>query len=470
MTKATIQPSQPIEMPHNLSKVIGCSATFRNVLSQVNLVAPTDATVLIQGETGTGKEIIASAIHTLSSRAGGPLVELDSAAIPFGLLESELFGHERGAFTGALSQRIGLFELADRGTLFLDEVGDIPVELQPKLLRVLQEQEFERLGSNRTLRPSVRIIAATNRDLARMVAEQRFPAHRFYRLSLFPIMLPPLRDRCEDLPLLIRHFLADYARRLDKGIEIIPQQKMDPMNRYFWPGNVREVQNFIGRAAILTPGSVPDPLVSELQSVSHNTVLEPTTLEDAERSHILRILEETNGRIAPAAELLGLPRTTLFYKIRRLGIATRRNEMPNLITREGLPGGGQNDITRTPETAAPEQRPNTNMAKTIKSARHRQILAGPLRQDLPRLTTNSSITEPVTEATPNSAGTHWRSWSITLGQVSPTRSYILPEACRTEPAMHDCPQTTAPDVLRGELGALILRNGGIAWQTLLRCT
>jgi formate hydrogenlyase transcriptional activator len=268
--------------------------------------------------------MIASTIHGLSSRSAGPLVKLNCAAIPTGLLESELFGHERGAFTGALSQRIGRFELADKGTLFLDEVGDIPLEVQPKLLRVLQEQEFERLGSNRTLRSNARIVAATNRNLARMVAERRFRADLFYRLSIFPIALSPLRDRREDVPLLVRHFVEQYAHRLNKPIEVIPQSVMDVMTRYSWPGNVRQLQNFIERAVILTCGSALDPPLSELQCAHQKITPEPTRLEDAERFHILRILEETNGGLAAAAELLGVPRTTLFYKIRRLGIELAR--------------------------------------------------------------------------------------------------------------------------------------------------
>jgi formate hydrogenlyase transcriptional activator len=312
-------------MSDKIPNIIGCSAAIRNVLHNVGLVAPTDATVLIKGETGTGKEMIASAIHSLSSRSAGPLIKLNCAAIPTGLLESDLFGHERGAFTGALSQRVGRFELADSGTLFLDEVGDIPLELQPKLLRVLQEQEFERLGSNRTLRSNARIVAATNRNLGRMVAERRFRADLFYRLSIFPIALPPLRDRREDVPLLVRHFVEQYAHRLNKPIEVIPQSVMDVMTRYSWPGNVRQLQNFIERAAILTRGSALEPPLSELQCAHEKIAPEPISLKDAERFHIVRILEETNGRLAPAAELLGVPRTTLFYKLRRLGIERARD-------------------------------------------------------------------------------------------------------------------------------------------------
>jgi formate hydrogenlyase transcriptional activator len=314
-------------MPHHVPNLIGGSAAMQEVLRQVHLVAPTDATVLIQGETGTGKEVIAGAIHALSPRASHPLVKLNCAAIPSSLLESELFGHERGAFTGALSQRIGRFELAHQGTLFLDEIGDIPLELQPKLLRVLQEQEFERLGSNYTVRTNVRIVAATNRNLAKMVAEGKFRADLFYRLSIFPIPLPALRERREDVPLLIRHFVSEYAQRMNKRIETIPQAALEAMQRYAWPGNIRELQNFIARAVILTGGPTLDPPLWELRQVGDKTASEPTTLEEAERSHILRILEETKGRLAPAAELLGVPRTTLFYKVRRLGIDLRRGEI-----------------------------------------------------------------------------------------------------------------------------------------------
>jgi formate hydrogenlyase transcriptional activator len=313
-------------MPNNLPNIIGCSAAFQDVLRQLSLVAPTDATVLIQGETGTGKEVIAGAIHALSPRCSSPLVKLNCAAIPSGLLESELFGHERGAFTGALSQRIGRFELADKGTLFLDEIGDIPVELQPKLLRVLQEQEFERVGSNRTVRSNVRIVAATHRNLARMVDERKFRADLFYRLSIFPISLPPLRDRREDVPLLIRYFVNEYAQRMNKRIDIIPEAVMDAMQRYSWPGNIRELQNFLARAVILTSGPALQPPLWELRQIDYNTASEPTSLEEAQRSHILRILEETKGRLAPAAKILGVPRTTLIYKVRRLGIDLSRSE------------------------------------------------------------------------------------------------------------------------------------------------
>jgi formate hydrogenlyase transcriptional activator len=313
-------------MTNELSNIIASSAAFRDVLRQVRLVAPTEETVLIQGETGTGKEVIAGAIHSLSPRSRGTLVKVNCAAIPAGLLESELFGHERGAFTGALTQRIGRFEVADRGTLFLDEIGDVPADLQPKLLRVLQEREFERLGSNRTVRTNVRIVAATNRNLARMVSEGKFRADLFYRLNIFPIPLPPLRQRREDVRLLIHYFVAACAQRMDKRIDNIPQTAMEAMQRYPWPGNIRELQNFIARAVILTCGPSLEAPVWELQRVEENAGAEPVTLEDAERSHILRILDETNGRLAPAARLLGVPRTTLLYKVRRLGIELPRSD------------------------------------------------------------------------------------------------------------------------------------------------
>jgi formate hydrogenlyase transcriptional activator len=326
-----------IALSHNLPHMIGSSAAFRNVLRQVGLVAPTEETVLIEGETGTGKEVIAGAIHGLSPRSGRPLLKLNCAAIPSGLLESELFGHERGAFTGALTQRIGRFESADQGTLFLDEIGDIPLDLQPKLLRVLQEQEFERLGSNRTLQCNVRIVAATNRNLSRMVAEGKFRADLYYRLSIFPIHLPPLRHRRDDVPALIRHFVEAYAQRMNKQIDVIPQATIDAIQRHDWPGNIRQLQNFIARAVILTSGAVLEAPLSELQRVEDNVASEPTTLEEAERSHILRILSETNGRLAPAAKILGMPRTTLFYKVRRLGIDLTRTEVGQWRGASALP-------------------------------------------------------------------------------------------------------------------------------------
>jgi formate hydrogenlyase transcriptional activator len=284
-------------MGDKLPNIIGRSAGIKDVLYKVGLVA-TRTTVLIEGETGTGKEMIASAIHGLSSRSAGPLVKLNCAAIPTGLLESELFGHERGALTGAISQRVGRFEFADRGTLFLDEIGDIPLELQPKLLRVLQEQQFERLGSNCTLRSNVRIVAATNQSLASMVAEQRFRTDLLHRLSIFPIAVPPLRHGRDDVPLLVRHFLEQYVRRLNKRIEVIPHSAIGAMKRHSFPGNIRQLQNFIERAVILTCRCTLDAPLGELLCANDKITPEPTSLEDAQRFHILRILEETNGGLA----------------------------------------------------------------------------------------------------------------------------------------------------------------------------
>jgi DNA-binding NtrC family response regulator len=304
---------------HDFDDIVGTSAGLRAVLEQVQVVALTDSTVLINGETGTGKELVARAIHKNSSRSNRAFVKLNCAAIPTGLLESELFGYEKGAFTGAVAQKMGRFELANGGTLFLDEVGDIPLELQPKLLRVLQEQEFERLGSTRTIRADVRLVAATNRDLVQMMAEKQFREDLYFRLNVFPIRVPSLRERAEDIPLLVRHYVCKYAQRMHKQIETIPEPAMAQLCHYSWPGNVRELQNFIERAVILTPGKVLR-VISDVQvSVSAT----PDTLEDIEREHIMRILRETNGVIGGrcgAAIRLGLPRTTLMSKMDRLGI------------------------------------------------------------------------------------------------------------------------------------------------------
>jgi formate hydrogenlyase transcriptional activator len=288
----------------------------------VETVAPTDSTVLIQGETGTGKELIARAIHDLSHRRDRTFVKVNCAAIPTGLLESELFGHEKGAFTGAIAQKPGRFELAHQGTLFLDEVGDIPLELQPKLLRVLQEKEFERLGSTRTIRVDVRLVAATNRDLARMVAEGEFRSDLYYRLDVFPIRVPALRERAEDIPLLVRYFVQKYARRMNKMIDSISTEDMDTLVRYPWPGNARELENLIERAVILSRG--PVLRIPEGQLAIHpGAVSAATTLEAAERAHILRILAQTRWVIAGpngAASRLGMKRTTLQSKLKKLGI------------------------------------------------------------------------------------------------------------------------------------------------------
>jgi len=301
-------------------EIIGESRKLKEVLTQAEMVAATNCTVIIQGDTGTGKELIAGFIHNHSPRRQQALIKVNCAAIPLGLLESELFGHERGAFTGAMAQRLGRFELADKGSLFLDEVGDIPMELQPKLLRVLQEQEFERLGGTRTIRTNVRLIAATHRNLAQMAEEGTFRQDLFYRLSVFPITVPALRDRPEDIPHLVWHYINTYARQFNRQIENIPVAAMESMVNYSWPGNIRELQNFIERAVILSRGPVLDPPVRELIRLNHQAPVEPITLRDVERAHILRTLEKTNGQLAGAAVLLGIPRSTLFYRVRRLGI------------------------------------------------------------------------------------------------------------------------------------------------------
>src|SRR5467141_2823174 len=324
----------------NFEEIVGESPLLRAVLKQVETVAPTDSAVLIQGETGTGKELIARAIHNLSPRRDHTFVKVNCAAIPAGLLESELFGHERGAFTGAVSQRIGRFELANRGTIFLDEVGEIPLEVQPKLLRVLQEREFERLGSPRTLRTDARLIAATNRDLAAMVEAQTFRADLFYRLNVFPVQVPPLRERPDDIPLLVRYFAQQCARRMRQTIETIPADTMQALVQYSWPGNIRELQNILERAVILSPGSVLQVPRTDLTPRAMETVpgLPETretarrppirhVLEEAERQHILRALEETQWVVAGpqgAAARLGMPRSTLQRRIQQLGLVRRR--------------------------------------------------------------------------------------------------------------------------------------------------
>jgi formate hydrogenlyase transcriptional activator len=305
-------------------EIIGKSPKLQNALTQSEMVASADCTVLIIGETGTGKELVAKMIHNCSPRRHRALIKVNCAAIPLGLLESELFGYERGAFTGAVAQRIGRFEAANKGTLFLDEVGDIPLELQPKLLRVLQEQEFERLGSTRTVRTDVRLVAATHRDLSRMVAEGKFRDDLLYRLNVFPITIPPLRERIEDMPQLVKHFTAYYAHRLNKQIDAVPSEIMKALMEYAWPGNIRELQNFIERAVILSQGRTLAPPLTELLHLKDEIGPEPVRLLDAERAHITRILREADGELTRAAVLLGIPRTTLFYKIRRLGISVPR--------------------------------------------------------------------------------------------------------------------------------------------------
>ncbi len=321
--------------PRRFEQIIGNSPALEAVLEQVERVAPTDSTVLIQGETGTGKELIARAIHNLSMRCGRPFIKLNCAAIPFDLLESELFGHERGAFTGAIAQKIGRFELADKGTLFLDEVGDIPPALQPKLLRVLQEQEFERLGSTRTHQVDVRLVAATNRNLVEMVKRNEFRSDLYYRLDVFPIPLPPLRERREDIPALVEHFVEIYARRMGKEIAHIPAETMSALVSYFWPGNIRELQNFIERSVILTSGNVLHPPLASLKSSAEAESLGPITLEDAERDHIRKILEETRWVVAGpngAAARLGIKRSTLFFGCKSLAFRVPR-EIPSSRSR-----------------------------------------------------------------------------------------------------------------------------------------
>jgi len=316
-------------------EIVGNSDTLRRVLAQVETVAPTDSTVLIYGETGTGKELIARAVHNLSSRKSNAFVKLNCAAIPTGLLESELFGHEKGAFTGAISQRIGRFELAHRGTVFLDEIGEVPLELQPKLLRVLQEREFERLGSTRTLRSDARLIAATNRDLGAMVEEQKFRSDLYYRLNVFPVRVPPLRERPEDIPLLIRHFVEQFGRRNNRNIETIPSEAMKALVRYDWPGNIRELQNVIERAVIVSAGPVLKVPLGDLKSRAPLPPPEAKQasadmrglLEETERKQIVAALEQTRWVIAGpkgAAALLGMKRSTLQSRMNKLGIRVSR--------------------------------------------------------------------------------------------------------------------------------------------------
>jgi formate hydrogenlyase transcriptional activator len=308
---------------------VGGSPTFQYVLNQVRIIAKSDSVTLIQGETGTGKELIARAIHNQSFRSQGPFVKLNCAAIPGPLLESELFGHERGAFTGAFAQTKGRFQMADRGTLFLDEIGDLPLELQPKLLRALQEQEFERLGSGQTIRVNVRVVAATNQDLSQLVANKQFRADLYYRLNVIPISLPPLRDRAQDIPLLVEYFVRKFSARLNRPIDLIPDEVMEVLKAHDWPGNIRELQNVIERAVVLSPGSVLRPTLTELKQMTKQpSAASSRTLAEAEREHILAVLKQTDWLIGGqdgAATQLGLPRTTLIYKMRKLGIEPRRS-------------------------------------------------------------------------------------------------------------------------------------------------
>ena len=324
-------------------QVIGNSPALESMLEQVERVAPTDSTVLIQGETGTGKELIAHAIHNLSSRCGRPFVRLNCAAIPLDLLENELFGHEKGAFTGAIAQEIGRFELADKGTLFLDEVGDIPPSLQPKLLRVLQEQEFERLGSTRTHQVDVRLVAATNRNLREMANRGEFRSDLYYRLNVFPVLLPPLRERREDIPALVAHFIEIYSRRMSRQIEHIPSTTMSALTSYQWPGNIRELQNLIERAVILSnDGVLPNPLPATEATEALTSTHSPasTTLKDFERILILRTLESVGwviGGAKGAATKLGLKRTTLIHKMQKLGISRSSHQPSPGTMRPGAP-------------------------------------------------------------------------------------------------------------------------------------
>jgi formate hydrogenlyase transcriptional activator len=324
LSKEKLYLEEEIRTEYNFEEIIGESATLKKVLKQLEIVAPTDSTVLILGETGTGKELLARAIHNLSGRRERTFVKMNCAAIPTGLLESELFGHERGAFTGAIATKVGRFELADGGTLFLDEVGDIPLELQSKLLRVLQEQEFERLGSTKTLKMNVRVVAATNQDLADMVEKKEFRNDLYYRLNVFPLMTPPLRERREDIPVLVRYFAQKFARHLNRSVERIPADTMDALTAYAWPGNIRELENLIERAVILSPGLDLMVPLSELKA-SHtpNHTAQVSTLESAEREHIVRALNATNwviGGPAGAAVKLGMKRTTLQSKMQKLGV------------------------------------------------------------------------------------------------------------------------------------------------------
>ncbi len=328
---ATVMNPKPDQAERTFERIIGNSAALESVLEQVEQVAPTDSTVLIEGETGTGKELIAHAIHTASQRCGRAFIKLNCAAIPLDLLESDLFGHEKGAFTGAIAQKIGRFEMADKGTLFLDEVADIPSALQPKLLRVLQEQEFERLGSGRTHKVDVRLVAATNRNLAKMVARGQFRSDLYYRLNVFPILLPALRERREDVPALVTHFVKIYSRRMGKRVDSIPPETMAAFQSYSWPGNIRELQNLVERAVILSrDGVLPNPLHKEQTELMipslHRSPNFPLIddLGRRGRALILETLEQAGWRVGGprgAAAKLGLKRTTLLAKMRRLGIS-----------------------------------------------------------------------------------------------------------------------------------------------------
>jgi transcriptional regulator with GAF, ATPase, and Fis domain len=315
-------PKEVVAVTHTFDEIVGNSAPLRRVLGQIEVVAPTDATVLILGETGTGKELVARAIHNLSERRKHPFVTLNCAAIPTGLLESELFGYERGAFTGALSRKIGRFEMAHQGTLFLDEVGDIPLDLQPKLLRALQEKEFERLGGISTIPIDVRLLAATNRNLTRMMEDKLFRSDLYYRLKVFPITVPALRDHPEDIPLLVRHFTQKYSTRMKRKVETIPSETMQALASWSWPGNVRELENFIERAVILSPGRILRAPLDEIRADAGGPA-SSSTLEQMEREYIIRVLRETGGVVSTAATRLGMPRTTLNAMMRKLGVSRK---------------------------------------------------------------------------------------------------------------------------------------------------
>jgi len=369
-------------------QVIGNSPALEAVLEQVERVAPTDSTVLIQGETGTGKELIARAIHNISSRCGRSFAKLNCAAIPLDLLESELFGHEKGAFTGAIAQRIGRFELADKGTLFLDEVGDIPLALQPKLLRVLQEQEFERLGSTRTHQVDVRLVAATNRDLTEMVKRGEFRIDLYYRLNVFPILLPPLRARREDIPALVTHFVEIFSRRMGKQIEHIPPETMSALSSYQWPGNIRELQNLIERAVILSnDGVLPNPLPT---AGTRDVIISPaaTTLRDSERTLILHTLAAVGwvlGGPTGAAAKLGLKRTTLIHKMKKLGISRPRLQSSQIeravilsnngVLPNALPTAGTQGVNISPAATTLTDSERTLISHTLAAAGW--VLGGP---------------------------------------------------------------------------------------------
>jgi len=345
---ATVMNPGPDQAERTFERIIGSSAALESVLEQVEQVAPTDSTVLIEGETGTGKELIAHAIHNASQRCGRAFIKLNCAAIPLDLLESELFGHEKGAFTGAIAQKMGRFEMADKGTLFLDEVGDIPPALQPKLLRVLQEQEFERLGSGRTHKVDVRLVAATNRDLFKMVARGQFRSDLYYRLDVFPILLPALRERREDIPALVTHFVKMFSRRMGKQVDSVPPETMAAFQWYSWPGNIRELQNLVERAVIVSrDGVLPNPLHKKQTELTpptqHRFPVFPSsmTLEDSDRTLIVNTLEQAGwivGGPRGAAAKLGLKRTTLLAKMRRMAISRP-------IPQEGtsVPGVAQED-------------------------------------------------------------------------------------------------------------------------------